>query len=135
MYCKFCGNEIADGERYCPRCGGITADTETTATESYEAELVTEPACSEETESAAKKSLVLGILGLAFGSIVGFILALIGKGQAKKYAELNGGKLDGKAKVGNILCTIGIPYGILSFIYQIVSIVAAVTAFLESGII
>ena len=135
MYCKFCGNEIEDGVKYCPRCGGIATETETAAEEVYEAELVRDPVTDEECESAAKKSLVFGILSIAFGSVIGFIFALVGRKQAKKSAALNGGSLTAKAKVGNILSTVGIPYGILTLISQIMTIVSVITAFLESGLV
>ena len=130
MFCKFCGKEIDDDVKFCPACGGIITNEDTPVVE--EPVPVFNPYLEEKLENCAKKSLIFGILSLAFGSIIGFIFALIGKGQAKSYASLNCGVLDGKAKIGNILSTIGIPYGILSFIWaitQIVNIINTISSF------
>jgi hypothetical protein len=87
-------------------------------------------------ESTAKKSLIFGIISLAVPSLIGLIFAIIGRGQAKKHAELNGGSFTAVAKVGKILSTIGIPLGILCVVYQTISfMIGFISAFTESGLI
>ena len=124
MFCKFCGKEIEEGAKFCPACGGIITNEDTPIVE--EPIPVFNPYLEEKLETYAKKSLIFGILSLALSNIIGLIFAFIGRGQAKKYAVLNGGILDGKAKVGSILSTVAIPVTIISFIatvYQIVNII------------
>ena len=118
MLCKFCGKEIANDEKFCPVCGGIATEEETYAIEAVSP--VFDPDLEKEIKSRAKKSLVYGVLSLVFGFLIGLILALVGKGQVKKYALLNGGVIDGKAKAGNTICTIGILYSLLTCIFPIV---------------
>lgn len=131
MFCKFCGNEMDDGAKFCAKCGGIAPESEAhTADDAYVPEIILDPITEEARESCAKKSLVLGIISLAIGSVPGFILALVGKNQVKKYEYLNGGVVNGKAKVGKILTTIGIPYGILTFVYHIITIVGVIASVL-----
>ena len=122
MYCKFCGNKIEQGAKFCTRCGSTVSGTEESRTDENYAPEVISSYCEAELETAAKKSLIFGILSLAIGSVVGFIFALLSARQVRKYADLNGGYVSGKAKAGKILSTIGIPYGIVSFIYAIVVI-------------
>ena len=104
MFCKFCGNEVADDMKFCPKCGATVESTEIPSVD----ELFAEPyaANDEEKSTSSNKCLIFGILSLALtgvSSIVGFILALVGLKQVDKYAALNGGIVDGKAKVGKFL--------------------------------
>ena len=136
MFCKFCGNELADDMKFCPKCGATTAPTDIPSVdELFDAE----PYVSyddEEKNSTSTKSLVLGILSLVFSGLVGFILALVGMKQVKKYAALNDGIINGKARVGKILCSIGIPVSIFSFIYSLVMFFGTLTQILaENGLI
>ena len=124
MYCKFCGNEIADGVKFCPKCGAATETTSAPTvdevfTTEFTATPTVDPAAEQAKNSRANKSLVFGILSLVFGSIVGLIFAILGIKNAKAYAALNRGIVEGKAKVGKILSTIGIPVAIITFIYNI----------------
>ena len=126
-----------DGAKFCTKCGGIAPESEAhTADDAYAPEIILDPITEEARESCANKSLVLGIISLAIGSVpvIGsvpsFILALVGKKQVKKYEYLNGGVVNGKAKVGKMLTTIGIPYSILTFVYYIIAIVGAIASVL-----
>lgn len=94
------------------------------------------PAHDPAIESTAKKSLIFGIISVAIPSLIGLIFAIIGRGQAKKHAELNGGSFTAVAKVGKILSTVGIPLGILSIVYQtIMFMVGFISALAEQGLI
>ena len=137
MFCKFCGNEVADDMKFCPKCGATVESTEIPSVDELFAEPYT--ANDEEKSTSSNKCLIFGILSLALtgvSSIVGFILALVGLKQVDKYAALNGGIVDGKAKVGKILSTVGIPVNIVSFIYGLIMTTIAVVNYLtEAGII
>lgn len=68
-------------------------------------------------ESLASSALTMGILSLVFTctfflSFLGIIFGAIGKSRAKQFALLNGVPA-GKAKVGSILSTIGLIFGII----------------------
>ncbi|MBR5448701.1 MAG: zinc-ribbon domain-containing protein [Clostridia bacterium] len=134
MFCKFCGNEVADDMKFCPKCGATVESTEIPSVD----ELFAEPyaANDEEKDSTSNKCLIFGILSLALNGLVGFILALVGLKQVNKYAAINGGIIDGKAKVGKILSTVAIPLSILSFIYGLVAFITSlVTVLNEYGLI
>ena len=134
MFCKFCGNEVADDMKFCPKCGATVESTEIPSVD----ELFAEPyaANDEEKDSTSNKCLIFGILSLALSGLVGFILALVGLKQVNKYAAINGGIIDGKAKVGKILSTVAIPLSILSFIYGLVAFITSlVTVLNEYGLI
>ena len=120
MYCNFCGNQLDDRATYCPKCGSSVS-----AGQSYDADYITTPYNHGEAESKAVKSLVFGILGLAIGSLLGFIFGIVGKRYAKEYRNMVG-TLHGKAKAGNILSSIAIPLGIISFIGNVITIVDTV---------
>lgn len=134
MYCRFCGKEIEDSAKYCDRCGGIVTESETNENgETYAPEVITSY-CEAERETAAKKSLIFGILSLAIGSVIGFIFALVGMKHVRRYTDLNGGYVNGKAKAGKILSTIGIPFGVFSLAYRIVMFKEVVSALAELGV-
>ena len=62
-------------------------------------------------------SLIFGIVSIYLGAIPGIILAIIGKRNAIEYLEENPtGPAAGLAKVGKILCSIGLPVSIVSLI-------------------
>lgn len=128
MYCKFCGNEIDQGARYCDKCGSIVTENETPGMDDGYVPEVIDSYREAELDNSARKSLVFGILSIAFGSIIGLIFALIGGKHAKRYADLNAGVVEGRAKVGKILCTIGVPYGILSFFYAVLVLAGLASA-------
>ena len=124
MYCKFCGNDIADGVKFCPKCGAAVEETtaprvDEVFTSEFTAAPTVNPVVEQAKNSHANKALTFGILSLVFGALLGLIFALLGRKNAKKFSELNHGNLQGKAKVGNILSTIGIPVAIITFIYNI----------------
>ena len=89
MYCKFCGNEIDQGARYCDKCGSIVTENETPGMDDGYVPEVIDSYREAELDNSARKSLVFGILSIAFGSIIGIIFALIGGKHAKRYADLN----------------------------------------------
>ena len=69
-------------------------------------------------EKNSTKPLVFGILALALceTGILGIIFGAIATSNAKKFAAANGGVLDGKAKTGKILGTLGLVFGIISLV-------------------
>ena len=139
MYCKFCGNEVDKDAKFCGACGSIVSDADTPGTEETFIPEMVYPAHDPAIESTAKKSLIFGIISLAvasFSGLISLIFAIIGRGQAKKHAELNGGSFTGVAKVGKILSTIGIPLGILCIVYQTIAFIAGfISALAEQGLI
>lgn len=63
--------------------------------------------------------LVMGIISLVVGAIVGIILAIIGKKKAKEITAM-GYPLTGTAKVGSILCNIGLIVSIISTVIYVI---------------
>ena len=80
-------------------------------------------------EKNSTKPLVFGILAFALSgsAIFGIIFGAIAISNAKKFAAANGGVLDGKAKTGKILGTLGLVFGIIALVvYVIYAIVGAI---------
>ena len=79
-------------------------------------------------EKLSQQSLIFGILGLVFceSGILGLIFSIIGLSKAKKLAAENGGQLEGKAKTGKILSTLGLVFSIIGLVCVI--IIAAVAS-------
>lgn len=144
MYCKYCGNNVPDGSKYCPTCGGVIEER----SESFDsapaidhtfgsAEFTSasaSPAVSAEAESKSTKALVFGILSLAFAGLLGLIFGIIGRKNANGYAALSPIGLDGKAKVGKILATVGIVVSIFTMVISVFSfIIGFIAALSEVG--
>lgn len=81
-------------------------------------------------EKLSTQSLVFGILSLALTEIglLGIIFGAIGKSKAKAFAQLNDGVVTGKAKVGKILSTLGLVFGIIALVCTAIMIVAAIAS-------
>ena len=81
----------------------------------------------QEKAELSKKSLIFGILAVALSEtvILGVIFGFIARKNAKAYGDANGGVIDGKAKVGNILGLVGIILGFVSIIYWIIGAAAS----------
>lgn len=92
----------------------------------------------EQKNSLATKTMILGIVAIAISElgIPGIILGAIALGSAKNYVAAYG-QLEGKAKVGKILGTVGLIVGIVMtvvwLIYGIIGCAAA--SALSSGAI
>ena len=76
-------------------------------------------------EKLSTQSLVFGIISLvlAEGGILGIIFGAIGKAKAKAFAEQNGGVVTGKAKVGKILSTLGLVFGIIMTVFWVIYVI------------
>jgi hypothetical protein len=144
MFCQNCGTQLPEGVKFCPECGAPVEIAEPLRSEPvveapviapepvyeqpvYETPTYQEPVVQSNPEAQALSTpiLVFGILGLSFACIpyinfLGIIFSAIAKSKVKKFLGL-GGVLSGKAKVGNILATIGLIVGIvLTVIFAII---------------
>ena len=91
------------------------------------------PFVSEEQKAESNSVFVWGIIGLAFSSsfflsFLGIIFSAVAKKKAKDYIA-RWGTVYGKAKVGNILSTIGIPVGIVLTVLCILYLILYVSFF------
>ena len=131
MYNKFQEKEIEENTKCCDEFVSILDETDAIANEQTHAPNVIKDFHREQKlEVEAKKSLIFGILSLALGSVIGFILALIGLKHAKKHNNLNEGHADGRAIAGMVISIIGIPYGIVSFLFQVAVIAGFLSYFI-----
>lgn len=77
----------------------------------------TAPEAATPSKGKAILSLIMGILSIYLGAIPGIIMAVIGKNSAVSYLnDAPNGPAAGIAKVGKILCSIGLPVSIVSTI-------------------
>ncbi|MBQ4105812.1 MAG: DUF4190 domain-containing protein [Clostridia bacterium] len=86
-----------------------------------------ETAIKPQAEDNSMKALIFGIIGLVLSEsgLLGLIFSIIGLSQAKKYKQ-NFGELAGKAKVGNILSTLGLIFSILMMAFWVIYIIVIV---------
>ena len=143
MFCQNCGTQLPEGVKFCPECGAPvviseplreepTVEEPAIAADPAPQQPITEtpvqqPIVQSNPEASALSTpiLIFGILGLSFACIpyinfLGIIFSAIAKSKVKKFLGL-GGVLSGKAKVGNILATIGLIVGIvLTVIFAII---------------
>ncbi len=140
MFCNKCGAQVEEGAKFCGVCGNTIEAAPAPEAPAYQAPAYEAPAyvspaaaavtMANEAELAglAKGSLVFGILSLVFSGLLGLIFALVGKGKAKSFERLSGGPATGTAKVGKILCTVGLILSIVAFcvigLYALILIVA-----------
>ena len=164
MFCQNCGTFLEEGVKFCPNCGTPVAMPEAVneAVAAEEpAEPVTEEPVYEQpvyeqpvneqpvyeqpvvksnpaAEALSTPILIFGILGISFACIpyinfLGIIFSAIAKGKVKQFLA-EGGVLAGKAKIGNILATVGLILGIIfTVIFAIVIIGLIVAAVSNSG--
>lgn len=73
--------------------------------------------------------LTWGILGLAFSGvfILGLIFSIVGKNKAKAYVAAHG-QLEGAAKAGGILSTLGLIFSIIATVAWIIWVIAIIGA-------
>ncbi len=150
MFCKKCGYVIPESAGFCPKCGAKID----TMSQGRPAMTVNQPARQDpfpaqpvygtpfitpQQQQEANSILIWGILGLAFSctfflSFLGIIFSSIAKGKVRDYIARYG-VLYGKAKVGNILSTVGIPVGIVMtvllaiYIIYIIVLAAAIGSY------
>lgn len=127
MLCKNCGNEIADGAKFCASCGAI-AESESQA---YDHVAINDFISDDEKVERAEcsnKILIFGILSVAFSctfwlGIVGWILGSMCKKKVKEY-EARFGPVSGKARVGKYLGTggkiAGMVFTIIEAVYALI---------------
>ena len=163
MFCQNCGTLLEEGVKFCPNCGTqvvVPNDVETVAQAAEEpvkpaeetVKAAEEPVYAQpqapvyeapvvqpkQPDSPLSKSiLVFGILGVAFActfyfSFLGIIFSAIAKGKVKKYVA-EGYTLSGKAKVGNILATVGLILGIVLTVIAVLALIFGVILGLSNG--
>ena len=114
MFCKNCGNEIAEGTKFCASCG-TPVEYVSKAFEPTN-NVAPDPDMAARDESA-KKILTLGICSVAFSctfwlGIVGWILGGICKNKVREH-EARFGPVSHMAKVGKYLGVGGFIGGIV----------------------
>ena len=151
MYCRKCGVPLPEDARFCTQCGFDNAAPLISEAEPYapvyeqpqyqqsvapypaQAYQPQQPFVSEEQKQEANSVLIWGIIGLAFSctfflSFLGIIFSAVAKKKAKAYIA-RWGTIYGKAKVGNILSTVGIPVGIVFTVLFVIYLIVYVSFF------
>lgn len=117
MYCKNCGNNVADGLAYCDVCG---ADMNADVT-SYEENVVESVPAVDPGKGLGIASMVMGIVGFTccnpFGlvGLIGLILGIVANKKSKAAGFKNT-----FATVGIIICAITIALGLIASIILVV---------------
>lgn len=115
MFCKYCGNEIQDGSKFCNHCGrDLTV-------EEVHAEVYEPNKKSDEINVLALVGFILSLCGM---TVVSLVLSIIGKVQIKK----DGGKGDGFATAGIIISSIEIGALVIVGIVYLIILIMAIAA-------
>ncbi len=155
MFCPNCGTQLPDSTKFCPNCGAQLAQAQPAPQpEQAPAQPMPQPeppstyqeyqqvpaqlvlATDEINGVTPSNILLFGILGTALGytfGLIGLIFSLIGMNKAKQYTE-GGGELTGKAKVGRILCIVGLILSIVMTLIYTFSFGLGVFAGILSGL-
>lgn len=123
MFCKKCGAEINEGEKFCPACG--------TPIETEAAPIVATPASAPAPKGNDLLPMILGIISFVVceTALAGIILGAIARKKAKAFAAANGGQHSKKSKLGKTFGTLGLVFGIIFIaVWVIVAIIYAVIA-------
>lgn len=151
MFCKYCGNQLPDNAKFCPKCGKLTDDSsvnftesETTAQTSNDNFNYYEPYNSYEPEpiildginnnyvnnnvksEEAGSILKFSILGMVFSilfPILGLIFTIISKSKVKRFIAKYG-QTEGKATVGKHLTIPALICSIFFMVYWFIYIIA-----------
>ena len=121
MFCPTCGKEVPDNLTYCSFCGGVLKDSAETSYSAYSSDPTAYSAPNHVPgKGLGITSMILGIMshaccGSIFTAIIGLILGLIARSQAKK-----AGCKNSFATVGIILSIIALVLFVLVFIFYIV---------------
>ena len=107
MFCKYCGNQLKDGSKFCENCGAEVNQHAATATPVDHTQPV-------QTANDAPKGLAIaGFICSFFAPLVGLILSCI---ALKNYKTSTSQDCLGLAKAGKILSIIGIVVTVIIFI-------------------
>lgn len=118
MKCSWCGGDVSNGATICPHCEAPFDKTE------IESALAEEKLHEKKRNKSRNTILTIGIISLAIDylwvlSPIGLVLSIITKvlvgGYKKRYGEV-----DGKARAGSVLSTIGLILGIILTIVFII---------------
>ena len=109
MFCKFCGNELPENAKFCPKCGKVAEAKEeetvvVTDISFDDASVEASKQYNEEREQAGGQILKFAILGLVFActwilSFLGLAFSIICKIKLNNYLAVYG-ETDGRATVG-----------------------------------
>lgn len=140
MFCKNCGNQVADGASFCANCGMPVEESapgfKPASLESKPASVpaysyVSAPAPVPQVDSGSV--LTFGILALVFAntfllSFLGIVFGVIAMNKANTYCAC-GYPLEGKAKVGRILGKVGMILGIVMTVLFVLYLIMFVSMF------
>ena len=135
MYCRNCGNQIADGSQYCASCGSRVESVDYEKRVPISEEVICDPRRAEK-EAAQRNILTLGICSVAFAitmflGFIGIIFASVCKKRIRDY-ESRFGATTGMAKVGKGLSTGGLFGGIAMTVFSVLYVILiAICVFIE----
>ena len=128
MYCKNCGAQVEQNDKFCPACGSAQDVAEAVVTP----EVLLSPEAVEKQEEEASRLLKKSITGAIFSgtgllSLVGWIISAKVRRRVRAYkADYN--ELTGRALAANIISGIGLGFGIFFTLYMILMILVAILA-------
>ena len=125
MYCRNCGNKVADGAKFCTKCGSVLeaamrfqSAPVAVLKEDAPKEKEEDSALIEEKNEAAKQVLTPAIVGLALSELglPGLIVSLVARSRLKKFVAKYG-KASGKAAIGKGLSIGGLAASIYFMVF------------------
>ena len=140
MFCKYCGNQLPEDAKFCPKCGKIAEEQTFNTAEAQPEPIVFDNVkndfVSKQKDDDAGSILKFAILGLAFSvpvSILGLIFTIIAKSKVKNFIYKYG-DTEGRATVGKHLTIPGMISSIFFIIFWFIYIVVMAAVLFEYGL-
>ena len=126
MYCKNCGAQVEQNDKFCPACGS----TQDVAEEVVTPEVLPSPEVEAQKDEDAGKLLKKSITGAIFSStgllsLVGWIISAKVRRRVRAYKEKYN-EMTGRALAANIISGIGLGFGIFFTLYVVLMIVIGI---------
>ncbi len=126
MYCKNCGTQVEQNDKFCPACGSAQDVAEAVVTP----EVLPSPEVEAQKDEDAGKLLKKSITGAIFSgtgllSLVGWIISAKVRRRVRAYKKKYN-ELTGRALAANIISGIGLGFGIFFTLYVVLMIVIGI---------
>lgn len=123
--CKYCGNTLNDGDKFCQKCGGVVEEASTNQTTAEVVNNISDTQNNNQSQSeysgktngTAIASLVCSLVGIIIAAIpLGIVSICLSAAAMKHISAFPGEKGKGMAIAGLVIGIIDIVFGVIGVI-------------------